>query len=245
MNHSNCEAMMTKNPLENPVRRGGRFGSWLAMFAAAMAALAAVTTGCQTEPEQFIAPAPAVTNSLRPVIPEAVTAPATTNASAFTLREGDTLKITFPGSPNLNNIQQIRTDGKITLPLIGEVQAAGLTPVDLQQKLMNLYAPQLSSKEVTVEVQNSSFPIYVTGAVLRPGKITSDHPMTALEAIMEAGGFDYTKANLRAVVIIRQEGSQTKRYNLNLKLEMEGKINEPFYLKPSDIIYVPEKFSWF
>ena len=236
---------MIKNPLENTVRRGGRFGSWLAMFAAGMAALAAVTTGCQTEPDQFISPAPAVTNSLRPVIPEAVTAPATTNASAFTLREGDTLKITFPGSPNLNNIQQIRTDGKITLPLIGEVQAAGLTPIDLQQKLMNLYAPQLSSKEVTVEVQNSSFPIYVTGAVLRPGKITSDHPMTALEAIMEAGGFDYTKANTKAVVVIRQEGSQTKRYNLNLKLAMEGKINEPFYLKPSDIIYVPEKFSWF
>jgi protein involved in polysaccharide export with SLBB domain len=83
--------------------------------------------------------------------------------------------------------------------------------------------PQLSSKEVTVEVQSSSIPVYVTGAVLRPGKITSDHPITALEAIMEAGGFDYTKANLKAVVIIRQEGNQTKKYNLNLKLEMEGK----------------------
>ncbi len=110
---------------------------------------------------------------------------------------------------------------------------------------MDLYAPQLSSKEVTVEVQSSSIPVYVTGAVLRPGKITSDHPITALEAIMEAGGFDYTKANLKAVVIIRQEGNQTKKYNLNLKLEMEGNSSEPFYLKPSDIIYVPEKFSWF
>jgi polysaccharide export outer membrane protein len=244
MNNSDCEAMMIRNSLDNTVRRGARFGSWLAMFAAAMAALA-VVTGCQTEPEHFIPPVPAVTNSLRPVIPEAVTAPATTNAEAFTLREGDILKITFPGSPNLNNIQQIRTDGKITLPLVGEVQAAGMTPVELQQKLMDLYAPQLSSKEVTVEVQSSSFPVYVTGAVLRPGKITSDHPMTALEAVMEAGGFDYTKANLKAVVVIRQEGNQTKRYNLDLKLEMEGKSSEPFYLKPSDIIYVPEKFSWF
>jgi protein involved in polysaccharide export with SLBB domain len=98
---------------------------------------------------------------------------------------------------------------------------------------------------VTVEVESSSFPVYVTGAVLRPGKITSDHPITALEAIMEAGGFDYTKANLKAVEVVRQEGDQTKNYTLNLKLTMEGKVNKPFYLKPSDIVYVPEKFSWF
>jgi polysaccharide export outer membrane protein len=245
MNDSDNEATMIKHSHENTVRRGGRFGSWLAMFVVAVAALAVVTTGCQTEPSAFASPRPAVTNSLQPVIPESVTPPATTNASAFTLREGDILRISFPGSPNLNNVQQIRTDGKITLPLIGEVQAAGLTPIDLQQKLMDLYAPQLSSKEVTVEVESSSFPVYVTGAVLRPGKITSDHPITALEAIMEAGGFDYTKANLKAVEVVRQEGNQTKNYTLNLKLAMEGKVNKPFYLKPSDIIYVPEKFSWF
>ena len=92
-----------------------------------------------------------------------------------------------------------------------------MTPGDLQKTLMNLYAPQLTSKEVTVEVQSSSFPVYVTGAVLRPGKIASDHPITALEAIMEAGGPDYTKANLKNVSVIRQEGNQTKNYNLNLK----------------------------
>ena len=69
--------------------------------------------------------------------------------------------------------------------------------------------------------------------------------MTALEAIMEAGGFDYTKANLKDVEVIRQEGGQTKNYSLNLKLVMEGKSSEPFHLKPADIIYVPEKFSWF
>ena len=90
---------------------------------------------------------------------------------------------------------------------------------------MDLYAPQLTSKEVTVEVQSSSFPVYVTGAVLRPGKISSDHPITALEAIMEAGGFDYTKANLKNVEVIRQEGNQTKNYILNLKRVMEGKTS--------------------
>jgi hypothetical protein len=47
------------------------------------------------------------------------------------------------------------------------------------------------------------------------------------------------------VVVIRQEGNQTRNYTLNLKLIMDGKSSDPFYLKPADIIYVPEKFSWF
>jgi polysaccharide export outer membrane protein len=242
-----------KNFVKNTVQIGGHPFLGLATLVSVIAALAMVT-GCQTEPSVFTPVNPPSTNFLRPVIPEAVThvtnvayvpPPTTTPPATYTLREGDVVKITFPGSPNLNSVQQIRTDGKISLPLIGEVDAAGLTPDALQKKLMDLYAPQLSTKEVTVEVQSSSFPVYVTGAVLHPGKISSNHPITALEAIMEAGGFDYTKANLKDVTVIRQEGEQTKHYTLNLKRVMEGKVSEPFYLKPADIIYVPEKFSWF
>ena len=92
---------------------------------------------------------------------------------------------------------------------------------------------------------SSSFPVFVTGAVLKPGKIVSDHSMTALEAIMEAGGPDYTKANLKAVKVIRLEDGQFKTYTLDLKLLLEGKGNEPFYLKPSDIVRVPERFVLF
>ena len=219
----------------------------LARLALALATLAAVA-GCQTESSQFVAAPPAATNTIRPVIPEAVIAnssTATNTPAAFTLREGDILRISFPGSPNLNNVQPIRPDGKINLPLVGEVQAAGMTPSALQQKLMDLYAPQLTTKEVTVEVQSFAFPVYVTGAVLRPGKISTDHPLTALEAVMEAGGPDYNRANLKNVKVIRQEGDRTKNYILDLKRVMEGKTAEPFYLKPADIIYVPEKFSWF
>jgi protein involved in polysaccharide export with SLBB domain len=62
---------------------------------------------------------------------------------------------------------------------------------------------------------------------------------------MEAGGFDNAKADMRAVVVIRREEGQTKNYTLNLKLVLEGKLSEPFYLKPFDIVYVPERFSWF
>ncbi|HKW30130.1 MAG TPA: polysaccharide biosynthesis/export family protein [Verrucomicrobiae bacterium] len=241
---------MKKNSSGKTVQRGKPLLTRLVQFALGIVVLSAIA-GCKTQSSPFPSLTPAVTNSVHPVIPEAVPAAATpdttdtNNPASFTLREGDILKITFPGSPNLNNVQQIRTDGKITLTLVGEVQAAGMTPVDLQKKLMDLYASQLTSKEVTVEVQSSSFPVYVTGAVLRPGKISSNHPITALEAIMEAGGFDYIKANLKNVEVIRQEGNRTKNYRLNLKLVMDGKVSEPFYMKPADIIYVPEKFSWY
>ncbi|HZL78624.1 MAG TPA: polysaccharide biosynthesis/export family protein, partial [Candidatus Limnocylindrales bacterium] len=104
------------------------------------------------------------------------------------LREGDVLKISFPGSANLDTIQPIRRDGRIAMPLIGEVDAAGLTPDGLQEKLIKLYASQISTKEVIVFVQSSSFPVFVSGSVVHPGKILSNHPITALEAVMEAGG---------------------------------------------------------
>ena len=161
------------------------------------------------------------------------------------LREGDVLKISFPGSPTLDTTQTIRRDGKISMQLVGDVDAAGMTPAALEKKLVDLYAPQLSSKQVTVEVVSSALTVYVTGMVLRPGKVLSDHPLTALEAVMEAGGFDYTKANLKDVVVIRREENVMKNYKVNLKAVLQGKQNDPFYLKPDDIVYVPERFSMF
>ena len=88
--------------------------------------------------------------------------------------------------------------------MVGEVVAAGLTPADLEKEILKLYSSQLVTKEVTVTVTSSSFPVFVTGAVIRPGKILSDHPITALEAIMEAGGFDYAKADLGHVRVVRE-----------------------------------------
>jgi polysaccharide biosynthesis/export protein len=168
-----------------------------------------------------------------------------TNSEPIILREGDVVRITFPGAPNLNATQQIRRDGKITLSLVGEVVAAGLTPGELEKQLVNLFSDQLQNKEVNVSVESSSFPVFVTGAVLRPGRVNSDRPITALEAIMETGGFDYTRANLKAVRIIRNNKGRVDNIKLNLKRVLDGEDITPFYLKPSDIIYVPEKFSWF
>jgi polysaccharide export outer membrane protein len=167
------------------------------------------------------------------------------HARTIYLREGDTLKISFPSSPNLDTTQQIRRDGKITLPLVGDVDAAGMTHDELQQKLADLYFPQISSREVLVSLQASTFPVFVTGCVIHPGKISSDHPMSALDAVMEAGGFDYEKADLRNVKVTRQGKDKTQSYTLNLKAALDGKDSKPFYLEPEDIVFVPERFSWF
>jgi polysaccharide biosynthesis/export protein len=167
------------------------------------------------------------------------------HSEAVTLHAGDVVRIAFPGAPNLDTIQPIRRDGKIVLSIIGEINAAGLSPAELQAEILRLSASQLVSKEVTVTIVSSSFPVFVSGAVMRSGKVQSDHPLSVLEAIMEAGGFDYTKANLSGVVVIRQEKGGVKRYTIDLKKVMEGKTSEVFYLQPSDIVFVPEKFSWF
>ena len=167
------------------------------------------------------------------------------HAESLILREGDVLKITFPGSPNLDSTQPIRRDGKITLESAGELDATGMSPADLEKEISKAYGSQLVSKEVTVTVISSSISVYVTGAVLSPHKVVADHPITALEAIMEAGGFDYAKANLKDVRVIRYEDGRAHTYDLNLKEVLGGKQVEPFYLKPGDIVYVPERFSMF
>ena len=162
------------------------------------------------------------------------------------LREADVLTITFPGAENLNTTQTIRRDGKITLPVVGEIMTAGKTPSALQKELVTLFAKELvSSKDIAVTVQSSTFPIFVTGAVQRPGKILSDHPITVLEAIMESGGFDYTRANTKTIKVIRTKDKTTHKYTVNLSGVVSGSEIDIFYLQPSDIIYVPTKIVWF
>jgi polysaccharide export outer membrane protein len=161
------------------------------------------------------------------------------------LRESDTIHISFPGAPNLDTTQTIRRDGMITLDLIGEMKAAGLTPHQLEEQLLDKYGPQLVVKEVSVTVQGSVFILYVTGAVMRPGKIMMEQVPTPLEAVLEAG-LDQTRANLKNVKVLRENADgKTEVFKLNLKDVMKGKPTQPFLLKPMDKIIVPEKFSWF
>ena len=163
------------------------------------------------------------------------------------LKEADSLKINFPGNDNLNTTQTIRIDGKITLPMVGEVVAAGKTPAQLQKELIDLYSTQLvSAKQITVTVQSSSYYVFVTGAVVKPGKVACDHPMTVLEAIMEIGGFDYDRANLKAVRVIRTQNGKTYNYKVNLEGVVKSGVQlDVFYVQRNDYIYVPSKITWF
>jgi polysaccharide export outer membrane protein len=213
---------MNANP-SHPHRRLPVF----ALAAAMGLSLLIATSGCQTS-----APAAAA------MAPSSVAEP-------VTLLEGDVLRITFPGAPNLDTTQQIRRDGMIALQLVGEVKAAGLTPAQLEAEIAKLHATQLVSNQVSVAVMSSTYPVFVTGAVVRPGRIECSRPTTVLEAVMEAGGPDYTRANLKAVVVTRREGTATKSYTLDLQAVLQGQSTEAFYLKPSDIVYVPERFTWF
>ena len=162
-----------------------------------------------------------------------------------TLHVGDVVRVAFPGSPNLDSTQTIRRDGKINLEIVGEVTANNKTPADLEKELITLFTPHLVNKEVKVTVVSSTFSVFVIGAVMRPGKIQLERTVTAFEAIMEAGGFDMEKANLKNVTVIRQENGTNVNYKVNLKAVLDGKPTEPFKLKPFDTVYVPEKFSWF
>lgn len=159
------------------------------------------------------------------------------------LREGDVIRITFPGAPSLNSTQQVRQDGKITLDQVGEITVAGMTPAALEAEILRLYDQRLVTKQVMVTVESATYPVYVSGAVLRPGKILANRPLTIVEAIMEAGGFDENRAKSSAVVVTRDVDGVTKSYQLDVKAMIRGKSTTRFYVRPNDVIYVPS-LAW-
>jgi protein involved in polysaccharide export with SLBB domain len=157
------------------------------------------------------------------------------------LAPGDTLNISFPGAPELNQVQKIRADGKISLPMIGDVDAAGKRLSTFQSDLAGLYRLQLKNTEVFVSLQSSATIVYVSGAVMRPGKILLDRPMTVLEAIMEAGGVTGL-ANLKKVVVVRESEGEHLTQTLDLSPALRGQKTHAFSLRAYDIIHVPERF---
>lgn len=155
------------------------------------------------------------------------------------LSAGDVVSVSFAGTPELDQSQKIRSDGKISLPLVGEVQAAGKGPGELQDDLTSLYKPHLQNATILVRLQATSSVVYVSGAVGRQGKIVLERPMTALEAIMEAGGFSPGLANTKKVLLIRKEDGRYQTQVLDLSPTQS--IRPVFYLKPYDMLIVQEK----
>jgi polysaccharide biosynthesis/export protein len=163
------------------------------------------------------------------------------------LREADVIRIDIPADTKLNTTAAIRRDGKITLPVIGEIVAIGKTPEQLRKELVERYSKEIvSSTDISVVVLSSTFSVYVTGSVLKPGEVVADHPLTVLEAIMKAGGYDQDKALLKKVKVVRTINGKAETHVVNLSgVQRPGARVDNFYLQPLDIVIVPQKFVIF
>ena len=157
---------------------------------------------------------------------------------AVTLVPGDVVKLTFSGAPELNQSQKIRTDGKLNLPLIGEVDAAGKTIASLQNELTFRYKPQLQNATVVVTLESSMTQVVVSGAVTKPAKLSFDRPTTVFQAIMEAGGVN-EYGSLGRVYLIRLANGEQHTQALDLRSTIGGKPTRALYVRDGDVIYVP------
>ena len=156
------------------------------------------------------------------------------------LAPGDTVEIKFYYTPELNETQTVRPDGKIALQLIGEVEVQGRNPAELRDKLLKLYASHLKDPEVAVTIRSfQNRRVFVGGQVMAPSIIEMPGKIHVLEAIMQAGGFDMREAEVRNIVVIRHRDGQRYGYSVNLKPALKGDETEPFFLEPQDIVYVP------
>jgi len=160
----------------------------------------------------------------------------------YIIQPGDQLDIKFFYNANLNESVPVRPDGKISLQLLDDVQAAGLTPAHLDEVITRKYAGELKDPAVTVIVRSfTGQRVYVDGEVNRPGLITLTAGMTARQAVVNAGGFKET-ANPEAAIIIRKGPDNEPvpvRVDLNKILHEKG-AEASFQLQPHDIVYVPK-----
>ncbi len=170
-----------------------------------------------------------------PVGPEPMMTPAPVDPLTFVIGPEDILAIRVWKEPDLTSAVQVRSDGKITMNLIGEVEAAGLTPEALKQKIVARLTDFINKPDVTVSVQSvQSKKFYVTGEVQRTGTFQLVVPTTVLQALINAGGFkDY--ADTKKITILRN-GQLLK---FNYKEVVKGKrMEQNILLQNGDYIIV-------
>src|SRR5437764_2898593 len=125
-------------------------------------------------------------------------------STAVRLSPGDTIKVAYADESIPDQTQKIRRDGKVSLPLIGEVTAAGKRVIDFQYELVRRYEGQLENNEVLVTLENGTATVTVSGFANKPGVYPFDRPTTIYQAVMQAGGVsDYgSPSNVRLTRII-------------------------------------------
>ena len=146
----------------------------------------------------------------------------------------------FIYTPQFNEIQTVSPEGSITLPLVGEVKVQGKGRAQVRDELIRLYSRTLDRPEISViSRKHSQRRVFVGGEVVKPGAIEMPGKLTALQAIMEAGGLNFRTASSKYIVIIRQRNDEEYGCALDLRNALDGMSGKPFYLEPQDIVFVP------
>jgi polysaccharide export outer membrane protein len=165
---------------------------------------------------------------------------AATSDPNYVIGAQDVLDINIWKEPDLSRSVPVRPDGKISLPLLNDVQASGLTPTQLAAQITTGLNKFLTNPEVTVIVsQINSQRIYILGEVGRAGAYTLIPGMTALQALSNAGGFT-AFANSKKIYVLRQENGKQVKHYFNYKEVIDGKQpDQNIELKVGDTIVVP------
>jgi polysaccharide export outer membrane protein len=160
-------------------------------------------------------------------------------AAAFQIGPEDILDISVWKNPELSRTVPVRPDGKVSLPLVNDIQAAGLTPATLREQVTVRLSEFIPAPEVSVMVREvHSRKVAVVGAVKTPGRFELKSPMTVLEVIALAQGFtDF--ASRDRIVVLRQNGATTTRVPFNYRKIADGATQDNFFVKPGDIVVVP------
>ncbi len=159
----------------------------------------------------------------------------------FVIGNGDVLAISVWKQPDLSRSIPVRSDGKISLPLIGDVQATGQTPLKLEEDLTHRWQPYLNEPEVTVIVEQiNSQKFNILGKVAKPGSYALVNPTTVLDAIALAGGCrDFAKQ--KSIYILRRHPDGTElRLPFNYQDVIKGRNTaQNIELQPHDTVVVP------
>jgi polysaccharide biosynthesis/export protein len=178
-------------------------------------------------------PAPAVSNNAE------VTAKSVSERE-YKIGPQDVLRVDVWKEPEITRSIPVRPDGKISLPLLNDIQAAGLTSLELAASISEGLKKYLNNPQVTVTVSEiNSRRVYVTGEVGKPGALPLLPSMTVLQAVSSCGGFTQF-AKIKKIYVLRQEGGTQVKYPFNYKEVVAGKKPEDnIALQPGDIIVVP------
>jgi polysaccharide export outer membrane protein len=216
--------------------------AWCSLTAGAMAQGAPATPPA-APPAQAKPPVTAPAPTQKPAVP-ATAAPQTekglTPPPDYVIGAGDVLVITFWREKDLSGEAMVRPDGRISLPLINDVVAAGLTPEQLREALMKEAQRFVEDTNVTVIVKaiNSRW-IYITGMVGKPGPYPLVGPTTVLQLIAMAGGvLEYADSD--SIVVMRTENGKPSNFKFNYKeVVRQRNLQQNILLKPGDTVVVP------